>query len=282
MLRTILLPFHDEQASRTALDAAALIATRYGSYVEGLLVQEGPHFAVTPGLTMPADYLSTAAEEWRRFADSARRQFAAGAEAYGLDMIEPESEAPGPVAGWREMEGREADVVGPHGRVFDLIVIGRTGADPATRWQDTCESALFDSGRPVLVASAAKPEVLGESVVIAWNGSTETARTVALGMPLLADAKSVVVLTVEGATFPGPSGAEVATHLTRNGIPARAVTADPAGRTPGETIIEEADALGADLLLKGAFTRARLRQLIFGGATQHVLDNAPVPVLMAH
>jgi hypothetical protein len=95
---------------------------------------------------------------------------------------ELETDAQGPIAGWREMDGREAQVVGEYGRLFDLIIVGRTAGEPAGRWQEVCEAALFETGRPVLLAAPRSPAALGHTVVVAWNGSTETARTVALAM----------------------------------------------------------------------------------------------------
>ena len=53
-------------------------------------------------------------------------------------------------------------------------------------------------------------------------------------------------------------------------------------RAPGETFLTEAQAFGCDLLIKGAYTQSRLRQMIFGGPTSHILSHATVPVLMAH
>ena len=66
------------------------------------------------------------------------------------------------------------------------------------------------------------------------------------------------------------------------GIAARARTVRSGGRTVGQPILSEATAEGADLLLKGAYTNSRLRQMIFGGATSHILGAAELPVLMAH
>jgi len=54
------------------------------------------------------------------------------------------------------------------------------------------------------------------------------------------------------------------------------------GKTTGEAILAAAESLGCDLLIKGAYTQSRLRQMIFGGATQHVLNNSPLPVLLAN
>lgn len=133
-----------------------------------------------------------------------------------------------------------------------------------------------------MVAAPKPPQKLGETVVVAWNGSTETACTIGLGMPFLAGAKKVVVVTVEGGTVPGPTGEQVANHLVRNGVNAQARLIQPNDRTPGEALLEETAALGADLLLKGAYTHSRLRQLIFGGTTKHILAVADLPVFMAH
>ena len=124
--------------------------------------------------------------------------------------------------------------------------------------------------------------LLGERIVISWNCSTESARTVAYAMPLLLKAREVAVLTVEGAVSPGPSGKELADCLAVHGIEARELTVLAGGRKPGAAILEEAERLGADLLVKGAYTQSRLRQMIFGGATSHILANTELPVFMAH
>jgi nucleotide-binding universal stress UspA family protein len=144
------------------------------------------------------------------------------------------------------------------------------------------ETALFESGRPILIAPPSPPANLGQNVVIAWNGSTETARTIAMAMPFLARAEQVLVLSVDEGMVPGPSAAEVAQNLVRNRIQARSRHAQAAGRGAGAAILEEAAAAGADLLLKGAYTHSRLRQMIFGGATSHILGAAEIPVIMAN
>jgi nucleotide-binding universal stress UspA family protein len=86
---------------------------------------------------------------------------------------------------------------------------------------------------------------------------------------------------VEGGMVAGPSAEEAARYLGRAGIPAQAMHV-PQNRGVGETILEHAKKLEADLLIKGAYTQSRLRQMIFGGATSHILSMANLPVLMAH
>ena len=71
-------------------------------------------------------------------------------------------------------------------------------------------------------------------------------------------------------------------HLQRNGIKAIGKNVDSGSRSVGEAILEETEAFGADLIVKGAYTHSRLRQLVFGGATRHLLHNTPIPLFMAH
>ena len=145
------------------------------------------------------------------------------------------------------------------------------------------ESGLFESGRPILLSPPSPPKQIATNVLIAWNGSTEQTRAIAFAMPLLQQAERVKVLTIPGgAGVPGPSGEQLTRSLERNGIPATPLTVELDGRSTGETILATAASQDCDLLVKGAYTQSRLRELIFGGATRHILANATLPVFLAH
>src|SRR6266511_2871012 len=94
-MKTILLPFPDENAGRTALDAAMLVARRFGSYLEGLLVLEGPHLTFDRRMPMPAEYLEQMVGQWREFADSARAHFLMITREQGIAPGELESAGQG-------------------------------------------------------------------------------------------------------------------------------------------------------------------------------------------
>jgi nucleotide-binding universal stress UspA family protein len=81
---------------------------------------------------------------------------------------------------------------------------------------------------------------------------------------------------------PGPSGAQLCDYLKYHGIEAGEVTAPPTGRKGGAAILEEADKIGADLLIKGAYTQSRLRQMILGGPTSYLLSHSHLPIFMEH
>ena len=279
-MNTILLPFYDDSVGRHAFGAASRIAERTSGYVEGLFVLRRPKILEGgDGEMLPNTYFSDVQEECRRIADAARARFESCAAALGCTFGGLDTE--GPNAAWREIEGSEEQVVGSHGRLFDLIVVGRELGQGWLNWRAIVESALFDSGRPVLVTPATVGPTIGETVVIAWNSSPEIARTIAFSMPLLTRARSVTVLSVQGWGAADPSGAEVAAYLTRAGVPAAARTVQTGARSPGETILAECSRSGADLLVKGAYTQSRLRQLIFGGATRHILAHAQLPVIFS-
>jgi nucleotide-binding universal stress UspA family protein len=101
-----------------------------------------------------------------------------------------------------------------------------------------------------------------------------------MAMPILRKAKRVIVLSVEGTMVPGPAGQDAVSHLQAHDVAATEKTIGTRGQRPGAALLAEARAQGADLLIKGAYTQSRLRQMIFGGATQHVLAAAELPVFL--
>ena len=184
--------------------------------------------------------------------------------------------------GWLDDAPQGEDFVGSYGRVFDVIVLSRPGANETFVHNRALYSGLFESGRPILLAPAAPPPQIATNVLIAWNRSTEQARAISLAMPLLQKAKRVTVLTVIGGTeVPGPSAEQLIHYLQRNGIAAEPMSVGLDGKNTGQTILAAAQSTGCDLLIKGAYTQSRVRQMIFGGATRHVLENADIAVLLA-
>lgn len=281
-MRTILIPFQERSTLDLAMDAAAAIARRNQSYIQVLLVRNAMPIDFGPGMVVPPAYLSEMSAEWRRFADSARADFLEVAHRHEIPVGTMGSHAEGPVVEWQEIEGDEEHVIAQHARLFDLVVLGRPAGRQPARWSKLCEAALFESGRPVLLAPPGLPDHVGDRIVIAWNGSTETARTVTFAMPFLMQAHTAIVLAIGGWQQGGPSAERMVTFLARHGVPAVGKNVDANHRSPGEIIVDEALDAEADLLVKGAYTRSRLRQVIFGGATEHVIHACPVATLLAH
>ncbi len=279
-MKTILVPLEDSGAATAMLRTAWLVAQRFAGTIEALYVRRslpgvvvadiGGYAAATP------DLMQSFEQEDQQRASQVHAVFDAFVRECGV------AEGGATDAVWTEVGEPGDQAVGMYARVFDMTVVGRPVAGQSVPAMSTLESVLFESGRPILIAPPTPPASLGDTIVIHWNGSTETARAVAFAQPFLMQAKRVVVVSVEGVMVPGPNAGAMAKYLKHNGISAqlRELPADSGGG--GAAVLAEAKSLGADLLVKGAYTHSRLRQMIFGGATSHILATAEIPVLMAH
>ena len=272
-MKSILLPVDQSEQMPSALETSWLLASELDATVEGVAVR--PAFAeiVAPdpivAVTIPpADWNET------EFCRGVRQTFD------GFATAHPAGQGSGARFRWRGGSAIEDSTLGSLARVYDVTVLSRPGTRGSR--MSALEAALFDSGHPVLMAPPLPPRSFGENVVIHWNASTETARAILFALPILRRAKRVLLLGIEGHIVPGPSAKDALAHLEINGITASEKTVVPRSGRQGEAILAEARAQGADLLIKGAYTQSRLRQMIFGGATSHIMQHARLPVLMAH
>jgi nucleotide-binding universal stress UspA family protein len=181
--------------------------------------------------------------------------------------------------------GRVAAV---HARYADVTVMTRPseGVGAELR-EEIIEGVLFHSGRPALVAPPGwNGTGIGKRIVVAWDASREATRALSEADDILEFAEAVTVLTVDAKPkmfgHGDQPGANIAAHLSRRGLPAEVRNVDSMGRSASAAILEEAQSLGADLIVMGGYAHSRLRELVFGGATRELLRTATVPLLMAH
>ena len=187
-----------------------------------------------------------------------------------------------PSASWEVATGLASEIVAMRGGAYDMVVVGRPARGQTTVAELSAEAALFRTGRPVLIAPPKTPRSIGEAVVIGWNRSASSARSISAAMPLLLMSRSVTIVTVTTGAKVGPSPQDMAKYLSWHEVHAEVVEIPPDHRVVGEVLLEEAERVSADLLEMGAYSHSRLRELILGGVTRHVLQNADLPVLMAH
>jgi nucleotide-binding universal stress UspA family protein len=185
-----------------------------------------------------------------------------------------------PSAQWLRQRGDQAYWVAELGRSADLHIIGRRTDDPGVS-VDTIETALFGSGRPVLISPAAGLATLPETIVIAWKATPEAARAVGAAMPLLSTAKQILIVTVAEDQGSDEEGVRLLTSLRWHGFNVSMSRLPPGPQGAASTLLAAA-AEQAALVVMGAYGNSRLRQWNFGGFTRHVLRGAEVPVLMMH
>ncbi|MGO4387812.1 universal stress protein [Microvirga sp. 2YAF29] len=166
-------------------------------------------------------------------------------------------------------------------RCADLFIATRPlGEASALEWSDLVETVLFGSGRALLLVPPGRHRQGPiQTVLVAWNGSRESARALREGLDFIGEAKRTVVLIVD----PSPdAAASVKAHLARHGIVAEIATAQSEDRRVADVILDEARSVSADLVIMGAYGHTRLREQIFGGATRDMLAASDSPVLVAH
>jgi nucleotide-binding universal stress UspA family protein len=198
----------------------------------------------------------------------------------GIKLVSPEIGERVATASFTTAIGREEELVAQQARLADLTVVAHPDASGDAASTDALHAVLFDSGRPVLLAPVEAPAIIGRRVCLAWNGTAEAASAVTAALPWLQEAEAVCILSAEGYQRRGPAAQELAPYLALHGVTAQIRMFGPVDGVVGAGLLAAAAAFGADLLAMGAYSHSRLRQLILGGVTRHVLEHARLPILM--
>ncbi len=284
--KTILVPISSPEASESSLDCALLVAQRSGGHIEAMHVRADPRGLVPytgEGMdgSMIEEIMDVTEREGAERAEETRQMFDDFCSAHSLRI----SDTPEPDAGVTisrcEVTGREDEVIALRGRLYDLIVVGRPIADRPLPSPITLEAALHDTGRPILVAPPQSPGALGKHIAIAWEASPEAARTIAVSISALASAEKVSILAPRPPAPQLLDPEELVLRLAWHKISASVQWFESPLSELGAAFLAQSNAVGADLLVKGAYSQSRLRQMVLGGRTRHILANASIPVLLA-
>lgn len=188
---------------------------------------------------------------------------------------------------WLVGEGGISDLLHVLGGLQDLVVVGQTDPNVCELGWDVAEQTVLMPDQTTLVIPyAGRFPVLGQRILVAWNGSHQAACAVRGAQPLLRQADKVTLLI--GRMREAPPGVtrmppvNVQDHLLRLNAKTDVVTFDVPDCDAGEQILAHAQLVQADLVVMGAFGHSWLREHVLGGATRHVLGQTKIPVLMAH
>jgi nucleotide-binding universal stress UspA family protein len=274
MLKLILALVDGGPLSDATLEAGLLVAKQFDAHFEVLHVRADPATLISMvGGGIPSIAVEPAIEAMTNLVET-RAQRARAA----FDRIAAKA---GAAVTWRQETGVEPVVLAGAARLSDLTVIGRPDATSADQLPASLDSALFDTGRPVLVVPPNPVPTIGRRVAIAWNGSPKASRAAAASLPFLERAETIAVVTVPAGRR-GSSGDALAAYLRRHGLKATVESADPHSKSIGKALLEHAKGRGIDLLVMGAWGHSRIREMILGGVTREVLAQTTLPVLMAH
>lgn len=179
------------------------------------------------------------------------------------------------------LTGSEHEAVTWRARLSDLTLMPHLGVSDNARASEVLHAVLYDSGCPLVIAPPTPPESSGRRLCIAWNGTAEAGSALRGAIPFARKAEAVQILASVDYHRRGPEAETVQDYLRLHGVEAEIRRFHAIDRNIGAGILQACSDFGADMLSMGAYSHSRLRQMILGGATRHVLENATITVLMS-
>jgi len=232
-----------------------------------------------------AETFQALSEEERKASENTKAAFQAFIAREKLPIVE-RTRTSGVTVSWREMQGTPDDVLSNMGRYCDLIVVGPRGGKNTQLTSVELGNVVLDCGRPILISPPKRALVSPRKIAVAWKDSPESARAVTAAMPLLSQAKQVIVLGAaeeEDACLPcADSCRKIAECIDWQGVETDSALVVPGGRSSADAILDRAMEKGADMLVMGGFGHSRLRETIFGGFTRQILERNPLPIFIFH
>jgi nucleotide-binding universal stress UspA family protein len=208
---------------------------------------------------------------------------------HALDRFEDIARRRGVSHETRLVSDQAPDALALLARFADLVVVSQDDPDESLGYLPAAmrmpDYVVVSAARPVLVVPrTGAPPACPRRVLLCWNGSREAAVAMAAAVPLLQQAAqvSLAVLTPvfpKGAANPAELDDALA-FLGRHAVRAAPALRDPGGDT-GRAILGLAAELDCDLVVMGCFGHSRFQELLLGGASRTVLQEAALPMLMA-
>lgn len=272
MIRRILCPAPTPDVAARGARCAASIAHGFAAEIEGLHIEPVPVPVVASeafaGAPYTHEYLAALAQAGRERAEAARAAF------------EAEVKAAGAAFRWRSASGSAPYDYSAAARLGDLVVIGRGGPhgvlDPGL-----FEELVFQSARPVYAPAAGDAPRARDVVLLAWNGSREAARALSAGADFFAAARETHVVSVGDAGVAHAPLEGAVSLLRAHGARAHGEALDRRGDVE-DTLLEYARARGAGLIVAGAWSHSRFRQIVLGGVTKRMIAQNEFDLLLAH
>ena len=275
-MRNILLPFEYIETIPHLVDCAVSLAKKYNSSVSGVAIHQRIDSFIAQEGSIVFDTLHH--DENKEEAIKYKEKF--------MDHINTLKKSDSDLSDlkykWLSEELENQKYLGDLSRVYNVVIISRPYQELQSASLSSIQTILFDGGRPVMLIPMNKQIDIGKEVVISWNCTTESSRAVFASLPILKKANNVTILTVEKVITEGPSGEQVSELLASHGIDAKPVTISGDEKKIGDAILDFSKSVDADLIVKGAYTQSRLREIIFGGATRHLMLHSEIPIYLVN
>ena len=282
-MKKILVPVRGDGKGDNVIAHAAALASRMKVHIQISHCRPREEDLMPFGVPMQKTLRALMLKQINSLADqeelNIRNEIIELCEKFNLSMSNPSKNSA--TAEFTEEAGRQVDVIRHHGRLASLIAVAQPDRDQ-NLGTNTLKAALFNTGRPVLMCPEQdnSPDVIGAQIAIAWNGSLEATRAVAMSKSIISQADKVTILT-SGAVPNTPSADELVEYLSHWGVEAT-IEEFKASRVAAKDLLAVSTYVGADMLVMGAYGDSHERETLLGGNTQHIVDHAKMPVVLVH
>lgn len=178
-------------------------------------------------------------------------------------------------------EGEPLDELVFEAQCHDVIMLGKEASIHFARVGDVLSEMARRTPRPIVVVPKVLPE--GDAVLIADDGSLQAVRALqAFWASGLWKNRPVTVACVDA------DGGQALQQVERGVqfLKLHDISAEPCSIESRESIahvlVQEAEEVGAGLIVMGAYGKQSLKEFLFGSVTSHILENAEVPIFLYH
>ncbi len=268
-IKDILVYVDNDELCEQRLDLATSLCKVYDAHLSGVYVKQRITIPAYAGVYMPVEVYETNDKETIKLLDAAKTDFMAKTSAAGVN------------GDFRDFDGDVSYQLSLTSRYADLLIVPQRLPDkfelnPYFQLPDI----LLGAACPVLLLPDGNPGNLPpQRVMLAWDGGRECAKAFKAAMPMLSEVEKidVVAITTEQA-----EATAIAQHINRHGFAAEVHLLEGSHSEEGKILLEQAEALDSQMIVMGAYGHSRIRELMLGGTTRHVLEHTSLPVLFSH
>lgn len=268
--KTLLTHVEPDWGSGSALTAAVELAERFGAHLIGLGAEafDPVSYAFTDG-----DIIQMLRDQIDLDAKSAERRFRTATASLGA------------ASSWLTSMDTPALAMASVARGADLVVARRTHNEAGSNNLCRSEALVVGVGAPVLVVADSGSAPKASRVLVAWRDGHHARRALVDALPFLTAAEEVRLCEIS----PPAEQIErqrllllVCERLARLGVKANAQVIARTSTTVAVQLERTAEAMGADLIVAGAYSHRRMQEWVLGGVTHDLLLGSFCHILFSH
>ena len=268
-IKDIIVYVDNDKDCEYRLESATSLCRTFEAQLTGLYLLQKISIPAYAGAYVPIQVFEANDEQTTKLRDKAKTVFAAVAEAENINSH------------FSAVEGDVSTALNRYSRYADLLIVPQRKNDrfdfnPYYQLSDV----LLGAACPVLLLPDNKPPALPpETVLLAWDGERECARALKAAMPMLLKVKKIDVVSID---HEDDDAKDVARHINRHDFEVEVHLVDRGDLDIGDVVLNKAADLKSQMIIMGAYGHSRIRELMLGGTTRHVLEHVQLPVLFSH